>query len=75
MVVGSSIPLVDAIGKVTGKALYGTDLKMPGMLYGKLIRNSTSWRNASEWIQLKNALEDGDPSLTGQVWPSVDIKE
>lgn len=25
--------------KVTGKAVYGTDLKLPGMLYGKIIRS------------------------------------
>jgi CO/xanthine dehydrogenase Mo-binding subunit len=38
-VVGASIPRVDAVEKVTGKALYGTDLKLPGMLYGKVLRS------------------------------------
>jgi CO/xanthine dehydrogenase Mo-binding subunit len=39
MVIGSSTPRVDAVEKVTGKALYGTDLKMPGMLHGKVLRS------------------------------------
>ena len=38
-VVGKNIPRVDAVEKVTGKALYGTDMKFPGMLYGKVLRS------------------------------------
>ena len=29
----------DGVPKVTGRALYGADLKLPGMLYGKLLRS------------------------------------
>ena len=29
----------DGIDKVTGKALYGADLNLPGMLYGKILRS------------------------------------
>ncbi len=37
--IGASVPRVDAIEKVAGKALYATDLKFPGMLYGKVLRS------------------------------------
>ncbi|MBV9247692.1 MAG: xanthine dehydrogenase family protein molybdopterin-binding subunit, partial [Acetobacteraceae bacterium] len=29
----------DGVPKVTGKALYGADLRMPGMLYGRILRS------------------------------------
>jgi CO/xanthine dehydrogenase Mo-binding subunit len=29
----------DGVPKVTGRALYGADLKMPGMLYGRILRS------------------------------------
>ena len=29
----------DGVPKVTGRALYGADLKLPGMLYGKILRS------------------------------------
>ncbi len=38
-VVGKSTPKVDALDKVTGKAVYTDDLRMPGMLTGKLLRS------------------------------------
>lgn len=37
--VGASIPRIDAADKVTGRAVYGTDLKLPGMLYAKVLRS------------------------------------
>ena len=37
--IGASVPRVDAIEKVAGKALYATDLKLGGMLYGKVLRS------------------------------------
>ncbi len=36
--IGKSIPKIDVKEKVTGRALYAADLKMPGMLYGKIVR-------------------------------------
>ncbi|MBX3453610.1 xanthine dehydrogenase family protein molybdopterin-binding subunit [Ferrovibrio sp.] len=39
-IVGKSHPRFDAVGKVTGKAIYGTDFALPGMLHGKLCRSS-----------------------------------
>jgi CO/xanthine dehydrogenase Mo-binding subunit len=38
-VVGKSIFRLDALDKVTGRAKYCEDLKMPGMLYGKVLRS------------------------------------
>ncbi len=37
-VMGQSTPRVDAIDKVTGKAQYTGDIRLPGMLYGRLVR-------------------------------------
>ncbi|MCC7347081.1 MAG: xanthine dehydrogenase family protein [Variibacter sp.] len=38
--VGRRLPRIDALGKVTGKARYGVDQALPGMLYGKLVRST-----------------------------------
>jgi CO/xanthine dehydrogenase Mo-binding subunit len=38
-VIGKSVPRVDALEKVTGKAKYSVDLMLPGMLYGKVLRS------------------------------------
>jgi carbon-monoxide dehydrogenase large subunit len=38
-VVGKSVPRVDAPAKVTGKAKFCADFKLPGMLYAKLLRS------------------------------------
>ena len=37
--VGRSVPRVDSPLKVTGQARYAADIKLPGMLYGKLLRS------------------------------------
>jgi len=38
-VIGRSVPKIDARLKVTGQALYAGDLKMPNMLFGKILRS------------------------------------
>jgi len=38
-VIGKRLPRIDAVPKVTGEAKYTVDLKMPGMLYGKILRS------------------------------------
>jgi CO/xanthine dehydrogenase Mo-binding subunit len=38
-VVGKSVPRVDAYEKVTGRAKFPIDLKLPGMLFAKLLRS------------------------------------
>ncbi len=37
--IGQSIPQVNSRVKVTGKALYAGDIKIPGMLHGKVLRS------------------------------------
>jgi len=37
--VGQNVPRVDGIEKVTGKAKFTGDLKIPGMLYGRILRS------------------------------------
>ncbi len=37
--VGKGIPKLDAQDKVTGRSVYIQDLKVPGMLYGKILRS------------------------------------
>jgi len=39
-VVGKGIPRVDGVLKATGKAVYGADFSLPGMLYGKILRST-----------------------------------
>ncbi|MBA4394260.1 MAG: xanthine dehydrogenase family protein molybdopterin-binding subunit, partial [Desulfobacca sp.] len=36
-IVGQRIPKIDALDKVTGRAKYIQDVKLPGMLYGKIL--------------------------------------
>jgi CO/xanthine dehydrogenase Mo-binding subunit len=38
-VIGTRPPRVDAPAKVTGQALFGTDIALPGMLHGKILRS------------------------------------
>jgi CO/xanthine dehydrogenase Mo-binding subunit len=38
-VVGTRPPRVDAVDKVTGRATFGTDIQLSGMLYGKVLRS------------------------------------
>ncbi|MBC7325094.1 MAG: xanthine dehydrogenase family protein molybdopterin-binding subunit, partial [Moorella sp. (in: Bacteria)] len=37
--IGQRVPRVDALAKVTGAFKYATDLKVPNMLYGKVLRS------------------------------------
>lgn len=38
-IVGTRQPRPDAREKVTGSAIYGTDFRLPGMVYGKILRS------------------------------------
>ena len=38
--VGESVPRVDARRKVTGRAIYMEDIRLAGMLYGKMLMSS-----------------------------------
>ncbi|MCG8422450.1 MAG: xanthine dehydrogenase family protein molybdopterin-binding subunit [Proteobacteria bacterium] len=49
--VGRSIPRVDGVAKVTGRAQYVDDLELPGMLYGATVRSQIA-RGVLESITL-----------------------
>lgn len=38
-VIGRRLPKIDSIGKVTGEAQYTVDLRVPGMIHGKILRS------------------------------------
>ncbi len=38
-IIGKDIPRTDGRAKATGQAIYADDIKLPGMLYGKLLRS------------------------------------
>jgi xanthine dehydrogenase YagR molybdenum-binding subunit len=38
-VVGTSLPRVDAYERVSGSAIYASDLTLPGMLYAAILRS------------------------------------
>lgn len=38
-VIGTRLPKVDALDRVTGKAAFGADLMLPGMLWAKMVRS------------------------------------
>jgi CO/xanthine dehydrogenase Mo-binding subunit len=38
-VIGTRLPKVDALERVTGKAAFGADLNLPGMLWAKIVRS------------------------------------
>ena len=42
-VVGKRTPLVDARAKVTGRGVYTDDIKLPGMLVGKILRSPLAY--------------------------------
>ena len=37
--IGTSVTLIDAMDKVTGRLKFGSDYKVAGMLYGKVLRS------------------------------------
>lgn len=66
-IAGTSIPKVDGRDFVTGKHQYTSDLKLPGMLYGKVVRPSafnaeltSADTKAAEAISGVTVVRDGD---------------
>ena len=55
-IVGKSLPRLDGAAKVRGKAEFTDDLKLPGMLYGK-IKQSTVGHAKIKKIDFSKALE------------------
>jgi xanthine dehydrogenase molybdenum-binding subunit len=38
-IVGTGVPRIDGMDKITGRAVYGVDVQVPGMLVGKVLRS------------------------------------
>jgi carbon-monoxide dehydrogenase large subunit len=38
-IVGQSLPLIDGEQKVTGRGIYGVDVRLPGMLFARILRS------------------------------------
>lgn len=55
-VIGKSIPRTDAWDKVIGRAVYTDDMKLPNMLYGKILRSSHAHARILN-VNIKKALQ------------------
>lgn len=65
-VVGKPTPLVDARAKVTGQGVYTDDIKLPGMLVGKILRSPLPYaRIASIEVERAEALPGVRAVVTG----------
>jgi len=75
-VVGKSLPRLESVEKATGRAIYGQDLRRPGMLIGKLLRSrypharilsiDTSEAEALPGVKAVVTGKDLPPGLYGQ---------
>ena len=54
--VGASVPRIEGFGKVTGRARYVDDLRVPGMLHGRTVR-STVARGRIRRVELEPAFD------------------
>lgn len=79
-VCGKSLPRPDARAKVTGRAQYAGDIRLPGMLYGRVLRlpvhgarlKSVDTSGASK-IKGAQVLQEGD--FVGVVHPQPDMAD
>jgi len=71
-VVGKSLPRVDGREKVTGQAIYVSDMKLPRMLHGKILRSPLPHaRIASIDISRAKKLPGVKAVITGEDIPNV----
>jgi xanthine dehydrogenase molybdenum-binding subunit len=61
-VVGKNVPRIDAIDKVTGRAKYGTDMKLDDMLYAKMLRSPHPHARV---ISIDTTKAEGHPKVKG----------
>ena len=70
--VGRSLPRLDAPSKVTGQARYAADIKLPGMLSGKLLRSSAPHaRIVHVDVSRASALPGVKAVITGRDTPGI----
>jgi len=79
-VCGKSLPRADAAEKVTGKAKYAGDIRLPGMLYGRVLRPPAHGAklksvdvSAAKAVKDARVLQDGD--FVAVVHPLPDLAE
>ncbi len=79
-VCGKSLPRADFQDKVTGKAQFAGDIRLPGMLYGKVLRPPAhgaklKGMDASSVKDVKGAQVFQDGDFVGVVHPLPDVAE
>ena len=79
-VMGTSLPKIDGQDFVTGKHQYTPDIKLPGMLYGKILRPTSFGAsltsldtNAAEAMKDVTVVHDGD--FVGVAAPTTEMAE
>lgn len=69
-VVGTSVPRVDAVAKVTGGAIYGVDVRFAGMLVGRTLRAGVPHaRIAHLDVSRASNVPGVKAVVTGRDWP------
>ena len=71
---GTSVPRVDAIEKVTGKAKYSADLAMPGTLYARVVRLRRTGRSCNRLTPARRRKPACRSCATATSWPLVGDK-
>ena len=70
--VGHDVPRVDAASKVTGQGRYTADMKLPGMLHGKLLRSPVPHARIKHIdVSRAKALPGVKAVITGQDTPGI----
>lgn len=68
--VGARMPRVDSVDKVTGRAVYGVDVKLPGMLEGAVVRSPHAHaRIVSINIEAAREVPGVEAIVTGKDFP------
>ena len=71
-IIGAGLPRLDAKEKVTGRAIFTDDMKLPGMLYGKLLRSPLPHaRIKSIDVSKARALPGVKDVITGEDTPKI----
>ena len=74
-VVGKSVPWIDALGKVTGAAVYSADVSLPNMLHGKILRSPHAHARIRRLDVAKARVLDGVMAvITAEDVPGYKIK-
>ncbi|TET38476.1 MAG: xanthine dehydrogenase family protein molybdopterin-binding subunit [Planctomycetota bacterium] len=70
-VIGKRVPKVDAREKATGAAIFGHDLRLPGMLEGKILRSKRAHANFTIDISKAEKIPGVVAVITAETYPHV----